>query len=145
MPKYIRCPYLILFILGDVQEALNKVKQHVTSDSAFFNAFLEEGLRLSSSVYLCLIWIRVLKHVFQNPNEAVEHLKSHHFHKNIVSRPSTDAYLDGLWDFLQCIRIGSPIKRSAGGKCTLSDILLDESDSYNEDKRTTNIKRSNIV
>ena len=115
LSRYIRCPYLILFIFGDVRESLNKVKQYVTSESAFYNTFLEEG-----------------KHF-------------HHFHKNIVSRPCTDAYLDGLWDFLQCIRIGSPIKRSAGGKCTLSDILLDESDSYNEDKRTTNIKRSNIV
>ena len=100
MPKYIRCPYLILFILGDVQEALNKVKQHVTADSAFFNAFLEEGLRLSSSVYLCLIWIRVLKHVFQNPNEAVEHLKSYHFYKNIVSRLCTVAYMDGFCESL---------------------------------------------
>ena len=40
---YIGCVYLILFILGDVREPLNKVKQYVTSESPFFNASLEEG------------------------------------------------------------------------------------------------------
>ena len=100
LSRYIRCPYLILFIFGDVRESLNKVKQYVTSESAFYNTFLEEGLRFSSSVYLCLIWIRVLKHVFQNPNEAVEHLKSYHFYKNIVSRLCTVAYMDGFCESL---------------------------------------------
>ena len=69
---YNTCLFNIFFISGDVREALQKVKQYVTSESAFFNAFLEEGLRFSSSMYLCLIWIRVLKHVFENPSEAFE-------------------------------------------------------------------------
>ena len=134
-----------LFILGDVREALNKVKQYVTSESAFFNAFLEEGLRFSTSVYLCLIWICVLKQVFQNSNEAVEHLKSYHFYKNIVSRLSMFAYIDGFSNSLQSICIGSPVKQPAGGKHRLSDILLDESDSSNENERTNNIKQSKVV
>ena len=68
----------------------------MTSESAFFNAFIEGGLRFSSSLYLCLIWICELKHVFENPNEAAEYLKSHPFFKKFVSRPSAEAHIDGL-------------------------------------------------
>ena len=46
--------YIVLF-LDDVREAINKMRSYVESESAFFNAFLEEGLRISSSLYLCLI------------------------------------------------------------------------------------------
>ena len=67
--------------LGDVREAVNKIRKYVESESAFFNAFLEEGLRFSSSLHLCLIWIRVLKHVLQNPKEAADHLINHPFFK----------------------------------------------------------------
>ena len=83
-------------ILGDVREAVKKVRRFVESELAFFNAFLEEGLRFSSSMYLRLIWIRVLKHVFQNQDEAAKHLKNHHFFKKFVARPSTEAYIEGL-------------------------------------------------
>ena len=130
LPKYIRCVYLSLFSLGDV-------KQYVASESAFFNEFPEKGLRFSSSVCLCLIWIRILKHVSQNANEAVEHLEFHHL--------STVAYMDGFCDSLQSICIASPVKQPAGGKHRLSDILLDESDSSNENERTNNIKQSKVV
>ena len=103
----------------------------MTSESAFFHAFLEEGLRFSSSLYLCLIWIRVLRHVFENPNEAAEYLKSHTFFKEFVSRPSTDAYVDGLCNSLQSICIGSPVIRSTENR-RLSEMLMDESSSDNE-------------
>ena len=63
---------------------LNKVKQYVTSESAFFNAFIEEGLRFSSSLYLSLIWIHMLKPVFENPNKAAGYLKSHPFFNSLL-------------------------------------------------------------
>ena len=73
--------YIVLF-LDDVREAINKIRRYVESESAFFNAFLEEGLRFSSSLYLCLIWIRILKHVFQKPDEAADHLINHPFFRD---------------------------------------------------------------
>ena len=63
--------------LGDVREALVKVRQFVELESAFFNAFME-GMRLSSSLYLMLIWIRVLKYIFQNPSKVAEKMKKTH-------------------------------------------------------------------
>ena len=68
--------------LGDVQEALGKIEQYVKLESAFFNTFLAEGMRFSSSLYLMLIWIRVLKFIFQNPIEVAEKRKTsqHFFH-----------------------------------------------------------------
>ena len=58
--------------LGDVQETLRKIEQYVKLESIFFNTFLAEGMRFSSSHYLMLIWIRVLKFIFQNPIEVAE-------------------------------------------------------------------------
>ena len=68
--------------LGDVEEALGKIEQYVKLESAFFNTFLAEGMRFSSSLYLMLIWIRVLKFIFQNPIEVAEKRKTsqHFFH-----------------------------------------------------------------
>ena len=116
----------------------------MTSESAFFNAFLEEGLRFGSSLYLSLIWIRVSKHVFENPNEAADHLKSHPFFKKFVSRTSAESYIDGLCDSLQSICIGSPIKRPTA-KHRLSDMLLEEQQSSSEDERTASSKRNGIA
>ena len=55
------------------------------------------------------------------------------------------AYIDGFSNSLQSICIGSPAKQPVGGKHRLSDILLDESDSSNENERTNNIKQSKVV
>ena len=107
----------------------------MTSESAFFYAFLEEGLRFSSSSYLCLIWICVLCHVFENPNEAAEYLKSHPFFNEFASTLSTDAYVDGLCNSLQSISIGSSVIRSTE-KCRLSEMLMDKSSSDDEIPRT---------
>ena len=107
-----------------MREAVNKIRKYVESESAFFNAFLEEGLRFSSSLHLCFIWIRVLKHVFQNPKEAADHLINHPF-QEIWSRPSTEAYIDGLCKSLQSVSIGSPVRLSTA-KRRLSEILDEE-------------------
>ena len=118
-------------ILSDVREALSKVRRFVTSKSAFFNAFIQESLRFSSCLYLYLIWICTLRHVFENPKEAVEYLKSHPFFKEFVSSPSTDAYIDALCNSLQSICIGSPVKQSIE-KCWLSEMLLGKGSSDEE-------------
>ena len=64
--------------LGDVQEAICKIQQYVRSESTFFNAFLEEEMRFSSLLYLILIWITVLKFIFQNPIEGAEKMMTSH-------------------------------------------------------------------
>ena len=82
--------------LGDVREAVVKVRQFVESESAFFNAFME-GMRLSSSLYLMLIWIRVLKYIFQNLSEVAEKMKkTHPSFQEFLREKTTDAYIDGL-------------------------------------------------
>lgn len=115
------------------------------SESAFFNAFLEEGLRFSSSLYLCLIWIRVLKHVFQYPKEAADHLINHPFFKEFVAKPSTETYIDGLCESLRSVCIGSPV-RLPKAKRRLSD-MLDTDDETESDTETTapSIKRSRVI
>ena len=137
--------YIVLF-LGDVREAINKVRRYVESESAFFNAFLEEGLRFSLSLYLCLIWIRILKHVFQKPNEAADQLINHPFFREFVTRPSTETYIDGLCESLQSVCIGSPVKLPSA-KRRLSEIL-DQETSDEETASDTSappIKKSRVI
>ena len=107
------------------------MKQFVESASAFFNAFLEEELRFSSSMYLCLVWIRVLKHVFQNPDQAAKHLKNHPFLKKLVARPSMGAYIEGLCNSLQSLYIGSPVQKPCI-KRRLTDMLTNSSDDEDD-------------
>ena len=126
-------------ILCDIKEALEHVKKYVLPESAFFNAFHEEGRRFSSSFYLCLIWIQVLKHALQNPNEAAENLKNHPFFKKFVSRLSTDVYTDGLCCSLESICIDSPVKQPSE-KRKLSEIFLEENSSNAENASTRSRK-----
>ena len=119
------------------------MRDFVVSESAFFNAFLEEGLRFSSSMFLCLIWIRVLKHVFKYPDEAAKHLKNHPFFKKFVGSPTTEAYIEGLCDSLQSLCIGSPVQRPTV-KRRLSEMLLDESSSDEDDTPVFRKSRYNI-
>ena len=82
-------------------------------------------------MYLCLIWIRVLKHVFQNPDEEAKHLQDNPFFKKFVARPSTEAYIEGLCNSLQSLCIGSPVKRPSV-KRRLMDMVSDSSDDKDE-------------
>ena len=82
-------------------------------------------------MYLCLIWIRVLKHVFHNPDEAAKHLKNHPFFKNFVARPSSEAYIEGLCNFLQSHFIGLPVKRPSITR-QLIDMVSDTSDDEDD-------------
>ena len=62
--------------LGNLREAIVKVRLFVESESAFFNGFTEEGMTFNSLLYLMLIWIRVLKYIFQNPSQFAERMKN---------------------------------------------------------------------
>ena len=55
-------------------DAIGSTKKLVCCKSAFLNAFVEEGLKFSSSLYLLLIWMRVLKFVFENPIEVSKNM-----------------------------------------------------------------------
>ena len=121
--------------LGDVRQAIVKIRQYVESESAFFNAFLEEGLRFSSSLYLTLIWVRVLKYIFQNPSQVAEKMKkSHPCFQEFLIKQTTEAYIDGLCESLKSVCIGSPVKKP-GKKRRLSDILSQETSSDDEPPR----------
>ena len=103
---------------------MNKIRKYVESESAFFKAFLEAGLKFSASLYRCLIWIRI---------EAADHLVNHPFFKEFVAEPSTETYIDGLCKSLQSVCIGSPV-RLPRPKRRLSEIL----DFENETESDTN-------
>ena len=115
---------------------MEDVKKYVLSEPGFFNVFLEEGHRFSSSLYLCLIWIWVLKHVLEDPNEAEEKLQNDPI-KKFASRLSTDAYIDGWCSSLESNCIGCSVKQPSG-KRKLSEILLEENSSneQNASKRS---------
>lgn len=81
---------------------------------------------------------------FENPSDAEKHLKSHLSIKNLLSRPSSEAYIDGLCDSLKSICIWSPVKGPTT-KRRLSDMLLDKSKSSSEQERTKNIKQSRVA
>ena len=89
-------------------------------------------------MYLCLIWIRVLKHVFQNPDQAARHLKDNPFFKKFVARPSTEAYIEGLCNSLQSLCIGSPVKRPSV-KRRLLDMVSDSSDDEDDAPVSTKV------
>ena len=140
----VMCLIHIIF-LGDVRETVNRIRRYVESESAFFNAFLEEGLSFSSSLYLCLIWIRILKHVFQYPKEAADHLINHPFFKEFVAKPSTETYINELCESLQSVCIGSPV-RLPRAKRRLSEILDIEDETESDTETTTpSIKRSTVT
>ena len=73
---------LLLFPLGDIEHALKKIRKFVCSKLAFLEAFIEEGLKFSSSLYLMLIWIHIFKFVFENPTEVKKHSVLQQFPEN---------------------------------------------------------------
>ena len=62
------------FLQVTLKMLLEALKKLVCCKSAFLNAFVEEGLKFSSSLYLLLIWMRVLKFVFENPIEVSKNM-----------------------------------------------------------------------
>ena len=61
-------------ILGDRAQALHKILLLVESKSEFLEEFIFEGLRFSSSMYLCLIWLRIFWYILRNPGDVKKKL-----------------------------------------------------------------------
>ena len=89
--------------LGDVQEAIPKIQLYVESDSSFFNAFLKEGMLFSSLLYLILIWIRVLKLIFQNLIEVAEKMKTSLFLLLIIKFEKNEVLKYSLYYYVLCM------------------------------------------
>ena len=87
---------LLLFPLGDIEHALKKIRKFVCSKLAFLEAFIEEGLKFSSSLYLMLIWIRILKFVFENPAEVNKQMVNIPFFHKFQKMPTANNYIDCL-------------------------------------------------
>ena len=86
----------VIFGLGNIEDALQKIKRFVCSKSAFFEAFIEEGLKFTSSLYLMLIWIRVLRFVLENPEEVNKQMVNVPYFGEFHKMPTTENYMDGL-------------------------------------------------
>ena len=89
-------------------------------------------MRFSSLLCLILIWIRVLKFIFQNPIEvAKKTMTSHPFFHDFLEKRTMEAYIDGLCESPRSIRIRSSLTKSTG-KHILSDILSLETSSSDD-------------
>ena len=92
--SYLSCA---LLSLGDVSQALQHLQLLLQSRGAFFNEFIMEGLRFSSSLYLMLIWLRVFQWVLNNPNSVKEKLNpSLANFRSFFEDPSADTYIEGI-------------------------------------------------
>ena len=92
--SYSSCP---LFSLGDVSQALQHLQLLLQSRGAFFNEFIMEGPRFSSSLYLMLIWLRAFQWVLNNPNSVKEKLNpSLANFRSFFEDPSADTYIKGI-------------------------------------------------
>ena len=109
-----------IFGLGNIEDALQKIKRFVCSKSSFLEAFIEEGLKFTSSLYLMLIWIRVLRFVLENPEEV---------NKQMVNVPyfgvSQNAYYKELygWSCKKYVQVTDSTKtRNTQGKAEINRI-----------------------
>ena len=73
----------IQFRLGDIEEAIRKVKKFVCTKSDFVQTFIEEGLKFTSSLYLLLIWPRVLRFVFEKTDKLFSNARLFNFHLHL--------------------------------------------------------------
>ena len=86
-----------LFSLGDVSQALQHLQLLLQSRGAFFNDFIMEGLRFSSSLYMMLIWLRAFQWVLNNLNSAKEKLNpSLANFRSFFEDPSADTYIEEI-------------------------------------------------
>ena len=98
---------LLLFPLGDIEHALKKIRKFLCSKLAFLEAFIEEGLKFSSSLYLMLIWIRILKFVFENPAEVNKQMVNIPFFDKFQKMPTANNYIDCLVKSMAGLKITS--------------------------------------
>ena len=101
------------FRSGDVEDALKKIKKFVCSKPAFFQVFIEEGLKFTSSLYLMLIWIQVLKFILGNPMEVGKQMVNVPFFDKFQKTQTTDNYVDGLVRSMAGLKISATPERPA--------------------------------
>ena len=78
---------------------------------------MEERLKFSSSLYLLLIWVRVLRFVFKNPAEVSKHMV--YFQK----APTCEHYIDALVRSMAALSL-SPAATPASAKLRLMDMKI---------------------
>ena len=120
-----------LFLLGYVSQALRHLQLLLQSKGAFFDEFIMEGLRFSSSLYMMLIWLRAFQWVLNDPNSVKEKLNpSLTNFRSFFDNHSADTYIEGIIRHMtnneqQCV---APTRLS--GKRKLAD-LADSDDGNN--------------
>ena len=86
-----------IVILGDRAQALCKFLQVKKSKSEFLEEFMLEGLRFSSSMYLCLIWLRIFWYVLKIPKDVKKRLNPMlTSFGDFFNNPTRDNYVEGL-------------------------------------------------
>ena len=116
-------------ILGDRPQALRKILLLVESKSEFLEEFIFEGLRFSSSMYLCLIWLRIFRYILQNPEDVKKKLNPTLLSfADFFQHPTRDSYIEGLMNFMSKLTI-KPNKPYAAKRklCEIAD--SDDSDN----------------
>ena len=121
--------YVLSFCLGNVEEALKKIQRFVCSKSAFLQAFIEKGLKFTSSLYVMLIWIRVLKFVFENPKKVNKQVVNVPFFNKFQKVPTTENYKDGLVRSISSLKIAATLETPR-----VKQRLFDLEDSEYEDE-----------
>ena len=75
---------------------MKQIRKFVCSKSPFFEAFIEKGLKFTSSLYLMLIWIRFLKFLFHKLDEVNKQMKNVPFFDKFQKSPTADNCMDAL-------------------------------------------------
>ena len=82
---------------------------------------MDEGFKFSSSLYLLLIWVRVLRFVFENPSKISEHMVNVPFFHEFQKSPTCENYIDALVNSMAGLSMSAP-PTPASAKRRLVDI-----------------------
>ena len=90
-------------ILGDQAQALHKILLLVESKSKLLEEFIFEGLRFSSSMYLCL---RIFRYILRNPEDVKKKLNPTLLSfADFFQPPTRDNYIEGLMSSMSKLTI----------------------------------------
>ena len=82
---------------------------------------MEEGLKFSSLLYLLLIWVRVLRFVFENPSKISERMVNVPFFLEFQKSLTCENYIDALVNSMAGLSMSAP-PTPASAKRRLVDI-----------------------
>ena len=100
---------------------------------------MEEGLKFSSSLYLLLIYVRVLRFVFENPSKTSEHMVNVPFFHEFQKSPTCENYIDALVNSMAGLSMSAP-PTPASAKHRLVDIQDSEEEKMCKDQKKKNKK-----